>query len=278
MITHLDRPTAWSPLTRLTRTLLLLALAIAMSAGTMTPASAQMGEETEEDDERRFPDVGPPINEMTPSGLKRHDLFWADKRKVDAIQKRGFLKEARHEFTVHTGVIPNDEFYTYISMGGRYSYFFAEDIGMELWATYEHALETGFEALLEDRAEDLLKVEVPQSVMLLAGVNAVWSPLHGKFAMFDSSLVHFDAYLSLGAGFILTQIRDLVGTEEALEPDMAGNVGMGFRIFLSDWVSLRTDMRQYFYPAWDPQGEATSKVAHPFEITLGVSLWTSAPE
>jgi outer membrane beta-barrel protein len=243
----------------------------------VTPVHAQDMDE-DEDDEFGLPDVGPPISEMSLSAHKRHDLYWADKRKVDAIQKRGFLKESRHEFTLHTGVIANDEFYTYVAMGGRYSYFFAEDIGMEIWGTYEHALESDFRDLLQNRAEQLLKVEVPQSVLLLAGVNAVWSPLHGKFAMFDSSLVHFDAYLSLGAGFILTMIRDLVGSETGLEPDMAGNVGMGFRIFLTDWVSLRTDMRQYFYPAWDPQGDESAKVAHPFEITLGVSFWTAAPE
>ena len=275
MIRHLDPTAASARSTRLAYLLVAL-FVFAPTPGQM--AHAQIAEDESEDDELGLPDVGPPIREMTPAGLKRHDLYWADKRKVDAIQKRDFLKDGRHEFTLHTGVIPNDEFYTYVAMGLRYSYFFAEDIGMEIWGTYEHALKTDFEELLEQRAEDLLKVEVPQSVMLLAGVNAVWSPIHGKFAMFDSTLVHFDVYLSMGAGFILTQIRDLVGTEEGLEPDMAGNVGFGFRVFLSDWISIRTDMRQYFYPAWDPQGEATSKVAHPFEVTLGVSLWTAAPE
>ena len=79
----------------------------------------------EDDEELGLPDVGPPVSEMSPSALKTHDLYWADKRKIDAIQKRNFLKESRHEFTLHTGIVPNDEFYTYIAMGGRYTYFFA---------------------------------------------------------------------------------------------------------------------------------------------------------
>ena len=163
MIRHLDPTAASARSTRLAYLLVAL-FVFAPTPGQM--AHAQIAEDESEDDELGLPDVGPPIREMTPAGLKRHDLYWADKRKVDAIQKRDFLKDGRHEFTLHTGVIPNDEFYTYVAMGLRYSYFFAEDIGMEIWGTYEHALKTDFEELLEQRAEDLLKVEVPQSVML----------------------------------------------------------------------------------------------------------------
>ncbi len=250
-----------------------------------TPASAQgFGDDTTGldgmDDEEEAPvtDGFPPSADMSATSLKEHDRYWADKRKIDAIQKRGFLKEARHEFTLHTGLIPNDEFYMYVSMGGRYSYFFAEDIGVETWATYHHKVETGFKAHLITQGEGGVEVTVPQSVVFLAGIDAVWSPLHGKFAMFDSSLVHFDAYLAFGAGFIMSTIRQTVGNIRKEESDMAGNVGMGFRIFLGDWISLRTDFRQYFYPAWDPDGVLGGKVAHPFEVTVGLSFWTAAPE
>jgi outer membrane beta-barrel protein len=242
-----------------------------------TPAAAQDYSE-EDEDELGLPDVGPPVSEMTASGLKRHDLYWADKRKVDAIQKRSFLKESRHEFTVHTGLVPNDEFYTYVAMGGRYTYFFAEDIGAEAWATYEQKAETGLEADIRTKAAGNLIVKVPQTIVFMTGADVIWSPIHGKFAMFDSALVHFDAYLAFGAGLVISTVNRPIGVGSAMsedevpEYDMAGNVGLGARVFLGDWVSLRADFRQYFYPAW------VGGAAHPFEVTLGVSFWTAAPE
>lgn len=254
------------------RTLCLAAAALLCTLVTTsvldTPAMAQESD----DDEIGLPDVGDPVSEMSPSDLKRHDLYWADKRKVDAIQKRSFLKESRHEFTFHTGVVPNDEFYTYIAMGGRYTYFFAEDIGAEAWATYEQIIETGLRDNLETRSLNSLRVEVPQTVVFLAGLDVIWSPIHGKFTMFDSALAHFDTYLAFGAGFVLSTVQATTSDKEAAEYDMAGNIGLGTRIFLGDWISLRTDFRQYFYPAW------VGGVAHPFEITLGLSFWTAAPE
>jgi len=240
--------------------------------GTVLAAPVMAQELSDEDDDLGLPDVGPPVSDMSPSDLKRHDLYWADKRKVDAIQKRSFLKESRHEFTVHTGLIPNDEFYTYVAMGGRYTFFFAEDIGAEAWATYQQAIETGLKANLVGRSKGSVLVEVPQSVVFLAGADVIWSPIHGKFAMFDSSLVHFDAYLAFGAGFVLSTVRAEKSEQDDQESDMAGNVGLGARVFLGDWISVRADFRQYFYPAW------VGGVAHPFEVTLGVSFWTAAPE
>ena len=43
-------------------------------------------------------------------------------------------------------------------------------------------------------------------------------------------------------------------------------------MFIDDMFAVRLDYQQYFYPA------DTGGIAHPAEITLGVSMWTTAPK
>ena len=77
-------------------------------------------------------------------------------------------------------------------------------------------------------------------------------------------------HLAFGAGVIGTTVRQL--DAEKSKVDVAGNVGVGMRFFLSDAIALRFDYRQFFYAA---EGGGLS---HPAELTLGVSFFTAAPE
>ena len=198
------------------------------------------------------------------------DLYWAQNREVEAIQRRLFTKDSRHEFTLFVGMIPNDEFYTYLTVGARYDYFFTEDIAVELWGAYDHAFNSDLKDFLESTFRETLLVDIPQSLLWMAGVNALWSPIHGKFAIFTTKLAHFDVHLSVGAGAVGTTVRKL--EQEELAVDIAGNVGLGFRVYLLDFMSLRVDYRQYFYAA------ETGGIAKPAEFSLGVSFFTEAPK
>jgi outer membrane beta-barrel protein len=201
---------------------------------------------------------------------KSLDLFWGQNREVESIQRRLFNKVSRHEVTLFTGVIPNDEFYTYMPIGLRYDYFFTEDLAVELWGEYLFTFDSSLKDFLEENFRQTLLVDIPQSLIFMAGVNAVWSPIHGKFAIFTTKLAHFDMHITVGAGAVGTTVRKL--DKEELSVNVAGNVGLGFRIYALDWLSVRFDYRQYFYAA------EVGGVAKPAEFTMGVSFFTAAPE
>jgi outer membrane beta-barrel protein len=207
------------------------------------------------------------------------DVYWAEKRRIRSIQKKEFLKDSRHAFSLTFGTIPNDEFFFYFPVGLRYSYLFTEDIAMEVWGNYIAAAKTGLEGYLTENFNGTLIVEVPEQLMVMGGVNGVWSPFQGKFSIFDS-LLQFDFFATVGAGFILTEVQDL--GRKKLRPNMSGNVGLGFQLYLTDFLSMRFDYRQFFYPAAqicdEGGGCKGGGLAHPMEFTLGVNLWTSAPE
>ncbi|MBL8788316.1 MAG: outer membrane beta-barrel domain-containing protein [Deltaproteobacteria bacterium] len=198
-------------------------------------------------------------------------LYWGNEmREVEALQKRQYRKDQRFEFELYSGIIPNDEFYSYYPLGVRADYFFAEDFGAEVWGSYLIRVSSELEDFLESNFNQSLIVDVPQSLQWLAGANFLWSPIHGKLGIFTDKLAHFDVHLAFGVGVIGTTVKQL--NDEKSKVDIAGNVGLGMRFFLSDSVALRFDYRQFFYPA---EGGGLS---HPAELTLGVSFFTSAPE
>ena len=198
-------------------------------------------------------------------------MYWGTQiREVDSLQKRAYRKDQRWEFELYSGFIPNDEFFSYYPLGGRIDYFFAEDFGMELWGAYLIRVSSALESFLEQNFNASLIVDIPQSLQWLSGADFLWSPVHGKLGIFADTLAHFDVHLAFGAGVIGTTVRRLNDSKSKV--DVAGNVGLGMRFFLSDGIALRFDYRQFFYAA---EGGGLS---HPAELTLGVSFLTAAPE
>jgi len=73
-----------------------------------------------------------------------------------------------------------------------------------------------------------------------------------------------------GAGVMGTKVYK--GQAEKSKYSVYGDIGAGFRFYLSGSTALRLDYRHFFYPA---EGGG---VSFPAEITLGFSLFTSAPK
>ena len=72
-------------------------------------------------------------------------MDWAKRRRIRVIQKRAMLKEARHQFTLLGGVVPNDDFFAYIAMGLAYNYYFSEALALEISAAYTLDQKTSLE-------------------------------------------------------------------------------------------------------------------------------------
>lgn len=197
------------------------------------------------------------------------ERIWGVERDVSVIQKRVFEKDGRFEFSVNSGIVPNDEFFLYFPIGARVDYFFTEDIGIELAGAYIFSMNSDLKGFL-DKQKFFSSVELPQKLQFYGGLNGVWNPIHGKISVLGEKLSHFDMALYFGAGMIGTKVYK--GHVEKNKYSVYGNVGAGLRFYLSDSSALRLDYRHFFYPA---EGGG---VSFPAEITLGFSLFTSAPK
>ncbi len=201
-------------------------------------------------------------------------MDWAERRKIRVIQKRAMLKEARHQFSLLGGVVPNDDFFAYISMGLAYNYYFSEALSLEISAAYTLDQKTSLEeALTEGRPEGpSLLVRLPQTLESYASGAVIWNLLHGKLGFFETRLTEFDFGLVFGIGANTTIIQGKGQQQTARKIDANGNVGFSGLFYLSENWALRVDYRQFFYP------KEGGGVSFPIATTLGLSYFTEAPE
>jgi outer membrane beta-barrel protein len=216
------------------------------------------------------------------------DQVWGKERDIKVIEKRLYQKDQRHEIGFFVGMIPNDSFFNYFPVGLRYDYFFLESVALELVGAYIPSMESGVRKdLVEFSKGAVIKVNLPERVNWYAGINAYWVPVHGKVALFSSKLTSFDIGLLIGLGVIGSEFQDTDGAyktrwsyDGAIPFNLQANLGLGFHLFLTDYLALRLDYRHYIYPAYPGPGnsEWSDGVRSLAEITLGLGYFTPAPK
>jgi outer membrane beta-barrel protein len=127
---------------------------------------------------------------------------------------------------------------------------------------------------------------------LAAFGNARWAPIYGKFNLASELSVHFQAFLlgGVGAGAVHRESVNLCAdpgattcqnfqSKDQVRP--VGEVGGGFRFYLGQRVSLRSEVRAYLFPSTYKEandltqpgsGNAKTYLAGIFTFNAGVSL------
>jgi outer membrane beta-barrel protein len=213
-------------------------------------------------------------DDVAPVGSR---LEWAARRDLRVIQKRSVLKEGRHGFTLFGGVVPNDDFFTYITGGLGYNYYFSEDLALSIHGAYTYDQKTSLESSLSKPRETNegpgLEVRLPQVLQSYASAGIDWNLLHGKVGFFTTNLLEFDLALSFGAGAVMTTITPK-GQDPFTQFDPAGNVGAGLQFYLTNSFALRLDYHQFFYPALRGQ-PGGGGVSYPIAATVALTYFTA---
>jgi len=206
------------------------------------------------------------------------DKYWGERREIRTIEKRLFRKDTRFQASLYGGVIPNDDFQLFVPMGLRLAYFLTEDIAIELSGAYALGFQTRLKDFLTEEIENKqvgAQVFLTQEYEWYGMANMLWSPVHGKIGMFTNKLFHFDFYLAVGVG-VMGVIADPPGIQAEAESQtpIAANIGFGAMMYLTDFLALQMDYRQFFH---EFQGGGGG-LSYPAEITLGLAFFTNAPE
>jgi outer membrane beta-barrel protein len=168
-----------------------------------------------------------------------------------SIEKRDLL--GNHELSVSVGVLPMDAFYKGITLQGSYSYHFNRMLGWEvIGGLYSFNIDTGLKDELNDRFQ-LQPTELGQLQWLLNS-NFLFKPLYGKVAVANDLLFTGEMFFVLGYA--------LGGFTSAYPSGV--DAGIGFRMFLSRYFSMRLDIRDYVF--------FSGEVSNNLYIALGVSL------
>jgi outer membrane beta-barrel protein len=178
-----------------------------------------------------------------------------DSGRVIAVQNRPY--KMIHEFTASAGVLPMDALYKGFSLGGSYTLHLSD-----LWAWeavdfhYSSNVSTGVDVTLA-RRWSVAPTHQPQ-VQYLAASHLIFSPLFGKFTLFNRAIIAAEAYLAVGGG--------VAHFDDGFRPELS--IGPGVRIFFSQRVSTRLDVRS----SLAPNIGGASSIEHILQIMLGVAF------
>ncbi|MCB9548358.1 MAG: outer membrane beta-barrel domain-containing protein [Myxococcales bacterium] len=168
-----------------------------------------------------------------------------------AVQNRAHTQT--HEFTVAVGTLPLDAFRKGLTLSGGYTLHFSDRWAWEaVQYTYSYPISTDLEDEL--RAYDLRPTPFERLESYVA-TNVVLKPLYFKGAWFNEHLTYGELLLLAGGGY-----GWLTRTQRPMV-----DVGVATRVYATDWVSLRLDVRGLsFFNADDLHNELW--------IGLGASL------
>ncbi len=200
------------------------------------------------------------------------EKYWNVELAVPTLDSPLFKRAGAFEASLGFGVIPNDSYYLPLPLNVRLGFHLGESFTLEGAFSYLLTPNSDLLTFLEsppNNAPSLLDGVVrPPRMTMVAGVDLVYSPFHGKVGIFDKKLASFDAGLSLGAGVVIADVdQDVSNAPPPSQTLPAARWGVTMRFFLTNWLTVRADVRQFLY-------KPEKDLLFPVEMTLGVAFLT----
>ena len=209
--------------------------------------------------------------------------------KIPPVSAALYRKAGRFEATLSGNLSLNDAFYTKYFGGLKLGYHFTESLsaagifatGINTKAGSAQVCPSNSGCHSADRTQ---MFQVPGNIKMMAGVEGAWAPVYGKLNLFSERVAHFDLSLIAGGDWIQYQkvvsqsvAEGLGGGHPPLTSTFGGHVGLGVRVFFSEWVAARLEFRDYLYrvsvPNWQVGGGAKRDLQNQFFTELGVSFF-----
>lgn len=238
---HMIRSTAW-PLA------LMAATALAQEAPPEEPAPAEGAPAEEPSPEEPSPEesAAPAPAVVDPGPAAAHDPT-RRYRDIMVVPHRTFLKAGRIELAPSAGVNINDNLASDFAFGAEANYFFSEVLAGGLLFQY-FPTPGGATELETDIRRRYHKFPTHNEYVFAGLLGASYVPIYGKFTVLSKWLVHWEAYVALGAGLVRTQtvprdasLTPLTNNNPAVSPALGG------RFFMSRWLSTFFTIRDYAF-------------------------------
>jgi outer membrane beta-barrel protein len=239
------------------------------SPPTAQPAAPGLGLDLTEEAPKTDAPVAKPRPQAEP--LDEADLTQDD--LVKSIQKKVFLKAHRFELAPSIFVSVNDPYYSKWGIGLRGTYFLADTLGIAVHGSWYQLVTTDNVNIAKANFQSRIYYSVPQWSLL---GDVEWSPIYGKASIFNS-IFHFDFYLLAGLGAVWTEtsatpVDSLQPNGPKRGPSMAGEIGIGMRFIVLDWLSINVALIDTSYVD-TPAGTSLGAIQNLFTINAGVSFF-----
>jgi outer membrane beta-barrel protein len=169
--------------------------------------------------------------------------------EVYAVQQIYALRKNRLEVAGSFGFTLNDPFVNHPSVGGAVNYWVTNVLAVGGNFNWYQGFESESEVNFHVRRATRLATR-PTNYQVGFWGNFTYVPFYGKFAMFNKNIFQWDSYLIAGAGAMRTRPVPVVDPEFRFfdyDYRLGFNAGLGLRIFLSKWLTVFTEVRDYLY-------------------------------
>lgn len=167
--------------------------------------------------------------------------FADDEEGLPALAVQNRRHVTTHEFGVAVGVLPIDAFTKGITVSGQYSLHFNELYAWEVaHFFYSFPVDTDLRDDLD--AFDLQPTPF-ERVKYFATSNFVFKPVYWKGSWLNDGLGYGEFFLLAGGGY-----GWMTRTERPVV-----DIGTGVRVYASEWVSVRFDVRALSFITTDDQ-------------------------
>jgi outer membrane beta-barrel protein len=211
--------------------------------------------------------------------------------KIPPVSAALYRKAGRFEVSPSINISVNDPFYSKYFGGLKAGYHFTESLSAGALFMTGFDTKAGSAQVCPSNggchsASRVQMFQVPGNIRMMAGVEGAWAPVYGKLNLFSQHVAHFDLSVLLGADWI--QYQKVVSDSEAKElgasgghppltSTLGGHLGLGARVFFSEWIAARLEFRDYLYrvsvPNWQEGGGAKRDLQNQLFTELGVSFF-----
>jgi outer membrane beta-barrel protein len=169
--------------------------------------------------------------------------------EIYAVQQIYALRINRVELSPNVGFTMNDPYVSHTSVGLGLNYWWTNVLAIGLNFNWYQGLESESDLNFFVRRSFRLAVPITE-YQLGANLNFTYVPLYGKFNMFNEYIFQWDAYVLGGVGIMRTRPVPVVDPEVRqfdFDWRVAFNVAVGFRVFITRWLAVYAELRDYIY-------------------------------
>ncbi len=169
--------------------------------------------------------------------------------EIYAVQQIYALRINRVEVAPNVGFTLNDPYVSHPSVGIALNYWWTNVLAVGLNFNWYQGLESESDLNFFVRRSTRLAIPITE-FQLGANLNFTYVPLYGKFSMFNEYIFQWDAYIVGGVGIMRTRPVPVIDPEiRTFDFDwrVAFNVGVGIRIFVTRWLAIFGELRDYAY-------------------------------
>jgi len=169
--------------------------------------------------------------------------------EIYAVQQIYALRINRVELAPSFVFTVNDPYVSHPGMGVALNYWWTNVLAVGLNFIWYQGLETESDLGFHVRRSTRLAIPITE-YQLGAHLNFTYVPLYGKFMMFNDYIFQWDAYVVGGVGIMRTRpvpVIDPQARQFDFAERIAFNAGIGIRVFLSRFLSVFAELRDYMY-------------------------------